>query len=466
MNSPKGSRKSQRRPRSPKKSDKKKTKDGSLLIRGGWVVTMDARHTVGRFDVRIADGRIAEIGEKLKTRGVAQVIDAKGAVVMPGLVQAHLHLCQSLFRAQAEDVDLLTWLRARIWPLEGALEARDMRAAVRLGLTELLLGGTTCILDMGTVRHGDIPFEEAKRFGIRFTGGKTIMDQGQGYPAGLRETTDEAIEESVRLCDKWHGAANGRLRYAFSPRFALSCTKEAMLRCVEEARRRGALLHTHAAENPEEVALVRERTQMGNIEYLHSLGFTGEDVLLAHGIWISVQERRILSETKTRVVHCPSANLKLGSGIARIAEMLDDGIVIALGADGAACNNSLDGFAEMRLAALLHRVRGGPQAIPAKVALHMATRGGALALGLNDVGSIEVGKLADVTLLDFHRPHVWPQLGDLHARIVFSARSADVRTVIVGGKILVDSGELCSGDLAKVLESAQSAAERVAARVD
>ncbi|MEE8410219.1 MAG: 5'-deoxyadenosine deaminase [Myxococcota bacterium] len=439
---------------------------GGLLIRGGWVVTMDASDTVGRLDVRIADGRIVEIGEKLKARGVARLIDAKGVVVMPGLVQAHVHLCQSLFRAQAEDVDLLTWLRERIWPLEGALEARDMRAAVGLGLTELLLGGTTCILDMGTVRHGDIPFEEAKRFGIRFTGGKAIMDQGQGYPAGLRETTDEAIEESVRLCDAWHGAADGRLRYAFSPRFALSCSKEAIRRCVEEARRRGALLHTHAAENSEEVALVRERTQLGNIEYLHSLGFTGEDVLLAHCIWISVQERRLLRETKTRVIHCPSANLKLGSGIARIAEMLDDEIMIALGADGVACNNTLDGFFEMRLAALLHRARGGPQAMSAKTALRLATRGGALALGLTDVGSIEVGHQADLTLLDFHRPHVWPNLGDLHSRIVFSARSADVQTVIVGGKTLVDSGELCTGDLAKVLKSAQSAAERVTARVD
>ncbi len=436
------------------------------MIRGGWVVTMDASDTVGRLDVRIADGRIVEIGEKLKARGVARLIDAKGVVVMPGLVQAHVHLCQSLFRAQAEDVDLLTWLRERIWPLEGALEARDMRAAVGLGLTELLLGGTTCILDMGTVRHGDIPFEEAKRFGIRFTGGKAIMDQGQGYPAGLRETTDEAIEESVRLCDAWHGAADGRLRYAFSPRFALSCSKEAIRRCVEEARRRGALLHTHAAENSEEVALVRERTQLGNIEYLHSLGFTGEDVLLAHCIWISVQERRLLRETKTRVIHCPSANLKLGSGIARIAEMLDDEIMIALGADGVACNNTLDGFFEMRLAALLHRARGGPQAMSAKTALRLATRGGALALGLTDVGSIEVGHQADLTLLDFHRPHVWPNLGDLHSRIVFSARSADVQTVIVGGKTLVDSGELCTGDLAKVLKSAQSAAERVTARVD
>jgi cytosine/adenosine deaminase-related metal-dependent hydrolase len=436
----------------------------TTLIRGGWVVTADAAGRAGRLDLRIENGRIVEIGKKLGARGAGRVIDAKRMIVMPGLVQAHVHLCQSLFRGQAEDLDLLSWLRDRIWPLEGALEERETRAAVRLGLAELLTGGTTTILDMGSVRYGDVQFQEAERFGIRYTGGKAMMDQGQGLPAGLRETTEEAVTESVRLCDEWHGAAQGRLRYAFSPRFALSCSQEAMRRSVVAARERGALLHTHAAESADEVGLVRDRTGMGNVEYLHSLGFSGRDVLLAHGIWLSTNERRILRETGTRIVHCPSANLKLGSGIARVRELLDDEILVALGADGAACNNTLDGFFEMRLAALLHRARGGPRALPAQTALRMATRYGAEALGLSDVGSIEVGHLADLVFLDTHKPHLAPGLGDLHARVVFTASAADVHSVLVAGEPVVEEGELLTAEVVKIAKAADKAAKRVAER--
>ncbi len=437
-----------------------------LIIRGGRVITVDDGDRVVRADLRVRDGRIDAIEEKIPARGAARVLEARGLVVMPGLVQAHTHTCQTLFRGQPEGMDLLGWLRERIWPLEGALHAADVRAAGRLGMVELLLGGTTSILDMGVVRHGDVLFEEAKKVGLRYTGGKTIMDQGQGFPAALRETTDEAIAESVRLCERWHGSARGRLRYAFSPRFALSASDQAHLRCVEEARARGALLHTHAAESSEEVALVRERTGAGNVEYLHRVGFTGRDVLLAHGIWLSAAERRILVDTQTRIVHCPSANLKLASGIARVPELLHDGILVALGSDGAACNDNLDGFREMRLAALLHKARGGPGAISSKTALRMATRRGALALGLEEVGSVQVGMRADLILLDVHRPHVAPEAGDLCARVVFAARASDVHTVLVDGKVIVEEGELQTVNAGRAVANADRAAARVTRRVD
>lgn len=437
----------------------------SILIRGAHVLTVDANDTTGRLDVRIDGDRIGAIGEKLSARGVERVIEAGDLVLMPGLVQAHIHLCQTLFRSQADDMELLTWLRERIWPMEGALEADDLRAAARLGLSEILLGGTTSVLDMGTVRHGDVLFEEAERFGIRYTGGKCLMDQGHGFPGGLRETTEEAISESVRLCERWHGAASGRLRYAFSPRFVLSCSEAAMRASVEEARKRGALLHTHASENSEEVDLVRERTGMGNVEYLHSIGFSGADVLLAHGIWLSAVERKILRETRTRIVHCPSANLKLASGIARIDELLANDVHVAIGADGAACNNGLDAFGEMRLTALLHKVRGGPTAVPAAQALRLATRSGALALGLEDTGSIEVGHKADVVLLDLNEPHVFPALGDLASRVVYAARSSDVHTVIVDGRVVVEERRVLAAPTDEVLAEAQAAAQRVQQRI-
>jgi len=447
--------------RSPPKTGKK-----DLVIRGGWVLTVDDDDRVLRADVRVRAGRIDAIEEKLPTRGVDRVIDATGMVVMPGLVQAHTHTAQTLFRGQPEGMDVLGWLRERIWPLEGAMHAADVRAACRLGMTELLLGGTTAILDMGVVRYGDVLFEEAKKSGIRYTGGKTIMDQGHGLPAGLRESTDEAITESIRLFDAWHGGAKGRLRCAFAPRFALSASDAAHRRCVEEARSRGALLHTHAAESSEEVALIRERTGMGNVEYLHSVGFVGKDVVLAHSIWLSAAERHILRQSETRVVHCPSANLKLASGIARVPDLLADGLLVALGSDGAACNDNLDGFHEMRLAALLHKARGGPGAIPAKTALRMATRNGALVLGLDDLGSIQTGMRADLVLLDMSCPHVAPNAGDLVGRVVFAARAADVHTVLVDGKVVVDEGELLTVDADKTVSTAHKAAARVVKRVD
>jgi len=262
----------------------------------------------------------------------------------------------------------------------------------------------------------------------------------------------------VELCERWDGRAEGRLRYAFSPRFVLSASEKAVRACVEEARRRGVLLHTHSSESRGEIELVQSRTGLSNVAFLHELGFTGRDVVLAHGVWLSPDERKTLRESRTTITHCPSANLKLGSGIAPVEELLSEGISVALGADGAACNNTLDGFWELRLAALLHKVRGGPKALPALTALHMATRNGARALGLANVGSIAVGQRADLILLDTHRPHLFPQYGDLASRVVYSAKSADVHTVVVDGRVLVEDAKLLAADLTEILRQADEAA--------
>ena len=428
-----------------------------ILIKGARVITVDDNDTVAPLDIRIEQGRIVALAPQLPERGVDTLIDAKGLIAMPGLVQAHVHLCQTLFRGQADDMELLSWLQERIWPMEAALDAKALSAAAALGLAELLLGGTTSILDMGTVQHSDVLFEQALRFGMRYTGGKTIMDQGQGFPSALRESAENAMAESLRLCQTWHGQGDGMLRYAFSPRFAVSCSETVLLQCVREARARGALLHTHASESSEEVQLVRMRTGKSNVEYLHSLGFTGRDVLLAHGIWLTAHEQRLLRETGTHIVHCPSANLKLASGIARVDELLSAGIDVVLGADGAACNNGLDGFMEMRLAALLHKVRGGPTALPAAMALRMATRAGALALGLPECGMIALGQKADIILLDLHKPHVFPDAGHLISRVVYAAQRSDVHSVLIDGRIVVHAGVLQTAQVEDVMQDAQVA---------
>jgi len=436
----------------------------SLLLRGGRVVTMDASRRVLDADVLVADGRITKVGPsdgRTAGRSKPTIIDCRGLIVLPGLIQAHIHLCQTLFRGLADDLSLEAWLAQRIWPLEAAHTEASVHASAMLGAAELLLGGTTAILDMETVRHTGAAFQALESIGIRATAGKCLMDAPTNPPA-LREPTDRALSESADLCAKWHGAAGGRLRYCFAPRYAPSCTGP-LLRAVSDlAQHTGATIHTHAAETPLELDTVKRETGHDEIAYLDSVGISGPRAALAHCVWVDRDGIAALARQQTNVVHCPSSNLKLGSGIAPIPEMLAAGCRVAIGADGAPCNNRLDAFAEMRLAALIQKPRLGPDALPAVQALELATLGGARALGLeSEIGSIEVGKCADLIAIDLGGPHAQPDDADLVSRIVYSARAADVRHVIVDGRIVVRDGELQTADVAEIRRDANAAAARL-----
>lgn len=419
----------------------------AVLIRGGTVVTMDARRAVGRLDVVVGgDGRIAAVaspGSGGAARGAQRVIDATGRVVVPGLVQAHLHLCQTLNRGLAEDLHLLRWLRERTWPLEAAHDPDSLAAAARLGIAELLLGGTTSILDMGTVRHHDVVFEAARDAGIRYVGGKAKMDAGDGVPAGLFEETAVSLAESDRLARCWHGAEGGRLRYAYCPRFALSCTRELMRAVGERVRGTDLRAHTHAAEFPEEREVVSALFDgMTTITLLHELGIAGPEAALAHAVWPEPEEITLLAAAGASAVQCPSSNMKTGAGITPVQDYRAAGVNVALGADGAACNNRLDGWEELRLCGLMAKLRDGPQALPVHQVFEIATLGGARALGLErEVGSIEAGKRADLVIVDVSGAHaVGP--ADVYTQLVYSTRAADVRTVLVDGKVVVEEGSL------------------------
>lgn len=437
----------------------------TLLIAGALVVTGDPEGRTGRLDILVEDGVIVRMAQGLSTRGIDDVVDAAAYVAMPGLVQAHVHVCQTLFRNQADDLERLSWLQQRIWPMEAALEADDMRAAARLGIAELLLGGTTAILDQGSVHHTDVLFEEALRLGIRYTGGKTVMDQGHGFAQRLRESTALALSASEALSARWHKHRSGRLNYAYAPRFALTTSPEALVGCAARARRDGALLQTSAAESTEEAAQLRTRHGAAYVEYLATIGFLGPDVVLAHGIWLNAAEQQRIKKHAVSLVHCPSSNLKLASGIARIEALHNLGINIALGADGAACNNNLDGFVEMRLAALVHKVQGGPAAIGAREAFYMATRGGALAMGHAQGGMLAEGMQADVVLLDLNKPHAWPEAGDPVGRLVYAAKSSDVEMVFVQGQACVRGKKLVHGREASILEDASRHSALVRSRI-
>ncbi len=434
-------------------------------MRGGRVVTMDPARTVAELDIVVAeDGDITALalpGTRLTAR---REIDATGRVVVPGLVQAHTHLCQTLFRGLAEDRPLLRWLRERVWPLEAALDRLALRASAELGIAELLLGGTTAVLDMGTVHHTEVLFETAAAAGIRYTGGKAMMDAGDGVPPELMETTARSLREADELARRWHGAEGGRLRYAYAPRFVLTSSWDLLRSVSSRIRSTDLLVHTHASEQREEAEAVKRRFHQPNIQLLANVGLAGANACLAHCVWPEPRELELLAQSEASVVHCPSSNLKLASGIAPVAEYLERGVNVALGADGAACNNRLDVWEELRLAALLAKEHSGPDAVSAVEAFELATLGGARALGLeSEIGSIEPGKRADLVILDLRSPHA-SGTADVYTQLVYSARASDVRTVLVGGRVLVDERKLQTLDVSAVLEEADRRRTSVAAR--
>ena len=436
----------------------------SLLIRGGTILTMNDRFDVVDGDVSIRDGRIAAIGSSL-TGAHDRVIDARGGYVLPGLIQTHIHLCQTLFRGFADDLPLMDWLRTRVWPMEAAHRPDTLRAAARLATTELLSSGTTAVLTMETVHDTDVVFETVAASGLRATIGKCMMDFDAQVPKRLQEKTFASIEESLAIRKRWDGAEGGRLRAAFAPRFAVSCSRELLEAVAGLSAERHALVHTHASESRDEIAIVRKISGgLSNLEYLASLHLASPHLCAAHCVWVDDRDQQILADHDVKVMHCPGSNLKLGSGVAPVPEMRARGITVSLGADGAACNNRLDMFEEMRLAAILQAMRKQPGVLPARDVLWMATRAGARTLALEDeIGSLEAGKKADVIIVDRDRPHLAPG-PDPYSTLVYAARGSDVRATIVDGELLVDEFAPVRVDRAEVAIAARAAARDLASR--
>jgi cytosine/adenosine deaminase-related metal-dependent hydrolase len=435
----------------------------TTLIRNGTVVTMNDGLEVLVADVLVRDGIIVSVGA---TEAAAdRVIDATDSYVLPGFVQTHVHLCQTLFRSFADDMPLLEWLRRRVWPLEAAHTPATLRAATRLAAAELLLSGTTTALTMETVHDTDAVFETLEACGLRAVVGKCMMDSDDAAPSRLRERTQDAIDESTALRRRWDGAANGRLRAAYAPRFAVSCSRDLLESVAALAADDQVLIHTHASESQEEVEIVRRRSGgLTNIEYLAETGLATSRLCAAHCVWVTETEQVLLAERNVKVLHCPGSNLKLGSGIAPIVELRARGVCVSLGADGGACNNRLDMFDEMRLAATLQAMRKGPGQLPARDVVWMATRGGARTLGLDDqIGTVEPGKRADLIVVARDRMHLQPDR-DPWSTLVYAARGSDVRLTMVDGEVLVSDSSLTREDHHEVLAHARTAAAALASR--
>lgn len=412
----------------------------TLLIKDGTIVTMNPKRDIFEGDILVADGRIQFMGHDPDIKADKE-INAYGKVIIPGLIQSHVHLTQALFRGQGDDLELMDWLKKRIWPLEGAHDSESNYYSAKLGISELIKGATTTVVDMESVHHTDSAIDAIYESGIRAITGKCMMDYGADVPSTMMERTEDSIEESLYLLNKWHMKDNGRIRYAFAPRFVVSCTEELLMRVRDLAGENNAMIHTHASENLGEIEFVMKDRGMRNISYLKKIGLTGSNLILAHCIWLDDDEMKILAETGTKVAHCPNSNLKLASGIAKIPEMMKMGINVSIGADGAPCNNNMDMFNEMRTAALIQKGRLLDSTVmPAETIFELATLGGAKAIGLEDeIGSLEIGKKADLAILDLDNIHTAPSMEvNLISRVVYSAKASDVITTIVDGKILME----------------------------
>jgi len=437
------------------------------------VMTMDADDRLLHGGAILVEGqtitRVLSAEELSAGRPVVDVVvDAGELLALPGFIQTHVHLCQTLFRGLAEDMELLDWLQLRIFPLEAAHTSSSMYASARTGIAELIRGGTTTIMDMGSIHHEEEVVRAITETGLRAFVGKAMMDINTMHPP-LKEPTDEALRSTLRQAEQWHGSAGGRIRYAVAPRFILSCT-DALLRDAHAmtADFAGMLFHTHASENRQELDAVRVRCGMDNVAYFDHLGILQSNTCLAHCIWLNDDEIAVMRERNACVLHCPSSNLKLGSGIADIPGYLHQGIRVSLGADGAPCNNRLDMFAEMHLAALIQKPGYGPKAMPARTVLKMATAGGAAALGIEqETGSIVAGKRADIILLDLRRPWSAPvtETPDaLAATIVHACSPDNVHSVMIDGQWVYRQREYTMLDVDRAVYDAETELQKILQR--
>lgn len=418
-----------------------KQKADKKIIVPGRIVTNDSED-------RILKGHFVEIENNLiKTVSVidrnyfenydGEIFIDDSLVLIPGFIQTHVHICQTLFRGLADDLELLDWLQYKIFPFENAHDKNSLKISTQLGINELLAGGTTCFLDMGTLRHQEIIFEELTSSGVRGFAGNCLIDQNDLFPE-FKSNTKDQIKYTRDLAQNFHNASNGKIKFGFAPRFVLSCT-ETLLKESHEMKKDfyGSFYHTHSSENKNEVKEVRNRFGKENIEYFESIGVIDENSVLAHCIHLKETEINLLKNNKVRVSHCPSSNLKLGSGFADIPKLLKEEISVSLGADGAPCNNNLSIFNEMRLASFIQKPKYGADILNAKRIFKLATIDAAKALHLeNEIGIIEAGKKADLVLLNLNSPFQSYNENDegIYSDIVYSAGNSNVHSVLIDGK--------------------------------
>ena len=392
-----------------------------------------------RFSIGISGSTIAYIGTDPITG--REVLDGRDHLAVPGWVNAHTHVAMTLFRSYADDMVLMDWLQNRIWPLEAKLDGRAVYWGSLLGIAEMIRTGTTCFADMYF-------FMEETAKAAADSGIRAVLSRGL---TGSSSADGAArLEENTELYKTWNGAQNGRISVMFGPHAPYTCSPDYLESVIARARELGAEIHMHLSETAGEVADCRKKYGKSPIALMESLGMFEGGTLAAHCVHVDEEDMDIMARHGVRVAHNPQSNLKLASGIAPVARMLEKGITVGLGTDGASSNNNLDMLEEVRLAAMLAKTQSGdPKAVPASQALAMGTWMGAEAVGLKNVGKLEVGQKADIVLYNMASPAWYPR-HDRTSLLVYAGSSADVDTVLVDGNLLLRKGELTTIDLEKV----------------
>jgi 5-methylthioadenosine/S-adenosylhomocysteine deaminase len=428
---------------------------GRTLIHGAVIVTATEDSWIPEGYLILDGNRIAEVGTGAysgSTDGFDRVLDAKGKLAMPGLVNTHGHAAMTLLRGYADDLPLQTWLQERCWPIEAKMTADDIYWGTQLAILEMLKGGTTTFTDM--YFEMDRVAEAAEEAGIRAVLSRGII----GFPPN----GDLKREQAIEFNKKWHGAANNRITVTFGPHAPYTCPPDFLKTVIAAAEEQNLPIQIHLSETAYEVEECLKQHGVTPIKLMEQLGVFSRPTLAAHCVHLTDEDIEIMAKYDVRVAHNPDSNLKLGSGVAPVLKMLDKGITVGLGTDGAASNNNLDMFEEMRMAAMLHKgVNQDAIAVTAFKALQMATKDGARALFLEDkLGTLQEGALADLILIDIDQPHFYPR-HNMIAHLVYSAGSRDVTHVFVDGKLVVEDRKVLTMDEQKIYAEVQRVCERL-----
>lgn len=428
---------------------------GKLLIRGAIILTMEHHDALLPNGEIIIEGKyithVGPAGSISPERTFDRVIDARDMLALPGFVNCHTHAAMTLLRSYADDLPLMQWLEEKIWPLEAKLKREDVYWGTLLCCLEMIRSGTTTFADM--YFHMNQVARAVEKAGLRASLSRGMI--------GVVPGAEEALNYSRRFISDWHGKADGRITTMLGPHAPYTCPPDFIRRVMEMAAELKVGIHIHLAETQKEVEDIRRQYGKTPIGLMDELGLFEFPVLAAHCVHLDDDDIRILAEKKVGVAHNPESNMKLASGVAPVTRLLAAGAAVCLGTDGAASNNNLDMLEELRSAALLQKVATmDPMALPSFAALSMATVNGARMLGLNDVGLLKPGYKADIILINLQRPHLYPR-HDLMAHLVYAAQSADVETVIVDGRVVMEKRKILTIDEEEVLFEVQKRAERL-----
>ncbi|MDR7870435.1 MAG: amidohydrolase [Tissierellaceae bacterium] len=422
----------------------------NILIKNIDILPMDGNDTdIFNSNILIVDDKIEYIGNDIENREIHRVIDGKNKLAMPGLVNSHTHIGMSLLRNYADDMPLQSWLNDKIWPIEAKMNSEDIYWGSLLSMVEMIQSGTTTFCDM-------YDFMDAVAKGLDQSGMRGVLTRGMTAGAN----SDEKLNETRELYQNWHGKGNGRIKVMVAPHAIYTSDSEFLIKCIDLARDLNTGLNIHLSETKIEVEDSFKAYGKSPVKYLEDLGFFDIHTIAAHCVHLDDEDMDILLKHNVYPVNNPTSNLKLASGFAPIDKMLKKGISVALGTDGSSSNNNLDMFEEINLASIVNKaVNMDALSVPALSAIKMATINGAKALNWDkEIGSLEVGKKADIILIDLDKPHFYPR-HNLVSAISYTAHGTDVDTVIVDGKIIMENREIKSLDVELIKYMAEKRAK-------